>query len=260
MESLAENEVIEKSLVEYFEENIHDDDTIIEFKLNNIVDKDGDIDYHLLDNVKNYVMFGIGANIKFSTAGLHLQGKNKVPHIHYHFICDKCIKPQNPSDHRKRYIRKRLKDNADWTLGDISMKWYEKPLKDTPKYYILSYPFKENTHIEFKRKIHQIDRGTPMKNDKICFLKEVGKTLYQTALASNHRNDLMEERKKNKLLEIYDLCKDQNFNNFREMLVWLDEEYIGKLSLEQMPDFRNYKSNCEKVATKIGILKFSHLF
>ena len=98
MESLGENEVVEKSLVEYFEENINDDDTIIEFKLNNIVDHDGDIDYHLLDNVKNYVMFGIGANIKFSTAGLHLQGKNKVPHIHYHFICDKCIKPQNPTD------------------------------------------------------------------------------------------------------------------------------------------------------------------
>ena len=261
MDTLGENEVLieEESLVDYFEEYIGDDDTIIEFKINNI-DIDDEDKYDILFNVKNYVMFGIGAKIKFSTAGLHVKGKNNVPHIHYHLVVEKCQKPQNPSDHRKRYIKKRLKDTENWTLGDISMKWHEKPFKDKPKYHVLSYPFKENTHIEEWAKNWQIDRGTPMKKSKISFLKEVGKTLYQNALAQNHRNDLCDERKKNKLLEIYDLVKNQEFCNFKEMLVWLDENYIAKLPLEQMPDFRNYKANCEKVATKIGILKYSHLF
>lgn len=259
--SLGDNgELLTRSFVDYFEEEIKDTDTIIEFKINKINPTLEDDVHDVLDCVKNYVMFGIGAKIKFSTCGMHQHGKKLIPHFHYHFVCERCIKPQNPSDHRKRYTKKMRKDDEWWDLGDISMKWHDKPLKDKPKYHILAYPFKEGNYCKYKQKIHQIDRGTPMKQDKIDFLVSVGKTIYQNALASNHRNDLCEERKKNKLLELYDIVKDQKFSNFKEMMVWLDENYILLMALEQMPDFRNYKSNCEKVGVKIGILKYSQLY
>ena len=140
------------------------------------------------------------------------------------------------------------------------MKWQNGPTKTIPKYHVLSYPLKEKLMIEEYTKALYIDRGTPMKLDKIAFLMEVGKTIYENALASHHRNDLCEERKKNRLLELQEIVKNQKFNNFRDMVLWLDDNYINNLDVHELPDFRNYKSNCEKVAVKLGILRYSQLF
>lgn len=43
------------------------------------------------------------------------------------------------------------------------------------------------------------------------------------------------------------------------MMMWLDEEYISKLDLEDMPDPKNYKTNSQKVAVKLGLLRYSQL-
>lgn len=263
MEALAEtneNLILPNNYVEYFEQNISHDDTVIMFKVND-VDLEDEDRHNILLYLKDYVIHGLNETIKFSSAGLHVGGKNKIPHFHYHFICEAINQaPQNPSDHRKRYVKKRLKDNPDYHLNNVSMKYKNFITKNMPKYHILAYPLKENGMIEGITKSIYIDRGEPMAMDKIQFLMAVGKTIYENALASHHRNDLCEERKKNKLLELQEIVKNQFFKNFRDMVIWLDENYINNLEVHELPDFRNYKSNCEKVAVKLGILRYSQLF
>ena len=38
---------------------------------------------------------------------------------------------------------------------------------------------------------------------------------------------------------------------------WLDDNYISTLTLEEYPDPRNYKINCQKIAVSLGKLKYS---
>ena len=265
----TENIVIEEKVnehspyYEYFQDKILDDDQVVQFKINEI-DPSGN-DTHLLGNIVEYVRRGLNADIKFCSAGVHLEGKNKIPHYHLHIITDRSVKkPQNPSDHRKRFIAKMHKlGDEEYSMGDVSMKWASVDTQ-APKYNILAYPLKEGREVrneegKLKRQYY-IDMYKPMTNEMLKFLKDIGKAIYEHNKALHFRNDLCEERKKHKLMELYDLVKHQHFDNYKDMLIWLEDNYIGKLELDKLPDFRNYKSNCEKVAVKLGILKYYNLF
>lgn len=192
-----------------------------------------------------------GVNIIATTAGLHKNGKNQKPHIHYHLICDKFIAPSNPSQHRKRWASK----NDEYFEG-FSFKY--QPIKtDRQRFEILAYPYKEGLVCK-DNKLHYFN-GELMKPDMIKFLRDYGKTIYDLSHALRVRQDLCQERKQNALLELYDLVKDKQFTSFQEMMIWLDENFICELSLEEYPDPRNYKINCQKIAIKKGILKYSNL-
>jgi len=253
--------------VQYFTEAIPDESQVLSFKINKPENE------NVLTNLEKYVKLGLNATILFSSVGLHNQGKNKVPHYHSHFIIQPIKKISNPSLHRKRFLADE-KVSVDTYFGDISMKHSDLDF-NKPKYLPLSYPLKEGNILNsiyylspsVKPRIVKTQNGKSLKvftqgnmtMDQIEFLKTVGNNIYQSALADNQRRDLSDERKKNKLMEIYELCEKRGFANYRDMLYWLEENYISSLSITEYPDSRNYLNNCEKVAIKLGLLKFYEL-
>lgn len=192
-----------------------------------------------------------------SSAGLHLLGENKNPHIHYHAIIradsiSSFNKNQtfisNPSKHRKQY-----------KLLDVSMK--TKPLSGKePKFQFLSYPYKEGrpiSNLQGSGVMINVFDGKPMKKEMTDFLLQIGKTLYDEANAKNLIRDKCEERKKESFLELLNLGRTsgQNFKTFRELQIWFEENYIDKLADDEMVDIQNYKKNLQKVAVKLKVCK-----
>lgn len=241
----------------YFEENIPEDAMVIKVKFNKIED-DGD-GCHL--SIKHFIEQYMKCKIYFASAGIHRNGQSKVPHIHYHFITSKYKMPSNSPQDRKRWIAK--DPDMNYIADNCTMQFCNIDLSE-PKYHVLAYPLKEGILVPDKFKGTYIDYKNPnerMKRGEINFLKSVGNDIYQKALAAADRRDRHEERKKNKLQEIYELCAANkvHFHSLRSMMQWLDENYIKKLELHELPDFRNYRSNCEKVAVNLGIIKYSEL-
>lgn len=246
----------EDNLPLVFNDAIPDDSMVINVKYNLEEGQDvDDINYY---DIKKYVL-DLGCDILFSTAGLHLKGENKKPHIHYSFITTSFQPPSNPSQHRKRWAKK---VDADLQFLETSWKFHHKIDLSKPKYNVLAYPLKEGNMI----KVHNwkdlyIYEGVSMTKENIKFLLDYGKTLYDTSLAMRLRQDKCEERKKNALNDLAKLCKDNidEFGNYNEMVIWLDINYISTLSLEEYPDPRNYKINCQKIAVSLGKLKYSQI-
>lgn len=187
-------------------------------------------------------------DILYSSCGLHLNGKNKIPHIHYALICKNIPKGTfvtANSTHRKRWLAK----NEDFNFEGVSFSF---PKKENPVWQILSYPLKEG---------HAIPKGILMATKYLDFVTAYGKNLYQVSLGNHARQDACEERKKVALLSLAKLCEDNKseFSSYREMVIWLDTNYIDKLSLEEKPDPRNYKTNCQKICVHLGKLKYSDI-
>jgi len=243
---------------ERLQEVIPDDATCISVKVNIENGEYSEKDFvplHLTD-ILNYLRDS-GVEIISSTAGVHLEGRNQIPHIHYHFITSHYNPPSNPSQHRKRWLSKT--DNSECDLGDASFK-YQKIDKKYPVYQFLSYPLKEGRLLSPRyNKLCCLFDKSPMEKGMIEFLRSVGNTIYQTALALKLKQDKTQERKQLALKELYDIVVNQNFSSFKQMMCWLDDNYIATLSLEEMPDPKNYKTNCQKIAVKLGLLKYSEL-
>lgn len=117
----------------------------------------------------------------------------------------------------------------------------------------MAYPFKEGIELSC------CNFGLNQK--EIKFLKDVGQEIYEKACGLRLRQDKCEERKKNALLELYSLCETNknSFGSFKQMLLWLDKNYIATLSIEDYPDPKNYKTNCQKVAVQLGLITYSSL-
>lgn len=242
----------DSSLASKFEIDIPDDSSVIDVKINNS-GADDDVDYWA---ISKYIE-DLGCQILFSSAGVHLLGENKVSHIHYNFITTRVNAPSNPSQHRKRWL---LKNEETSSFDNVSFKFHPKIDVKKPKYFILSYPLKEGHRLEPKSFIYKY-LGKPMKKNEIDFLSEIGKSIYETECGLNLKRDKCEERKKLALQDLFKICSDNcsNFSTFREMAIWLDSNYIENLPLEDLPDPRNYKTNIQKVAVKLKILKYSDI-
>lgn len=241
-----------ESFAVQMQEFIPDDATVVTVKWN------CDADYDVSLNRGHYSYFtavnylkDCGVTILASSSGMHLQGENGVPHLHYHFICERFNAPCNPSQHRQRWCNKNDMDFSDCTFK------YQKLKPNTPKYAILSYPYKEG-HVCARHEMHtynNMQMTLPMRE----FLRQVGESIYQSALALKLRQNLLSARRQLALSELYELVKSESFSSFREMQIWLDSNYIASLQLQDYPDPKHYKTNTQKVAVKLGLLKYSDL-
>jgi len=239
-------------MCEKFQADIPDECSVVCVKINDVeIDNDGKPDFIWVD-IKLYVEEL--STVLFSSAGLHINGKAGKPHIHYVFICKKFKPPSNPSQHRKRYAEKNEAsfENVSFQFKDLD--------KSKPKYHCLSYPLKEGRHVTPVNKMYTYN-GSPMPHDSIKFLKEIGKSIYDVELGNNLKKDKCEERKKQSLMDLFKICQENRsrFSTLKSMMVCLDDVYIATLELEELPDPKNYKTNCQKIAVKLGILKYSDL-
>lgn len=242
-----------------FEDDIPADSMVINVKLN--FEAGDDIKEALRElpvmDIRNYVQ-DLGCEILFSTIGYHLNGDHKQPHIHYHFITTSFKQPSNLSQHRKRWINKN--EDASRTFLQCSFKFQDLDLKKA-KYSTLSYPFKERTPYPFYNKMLQIYNKEPMTKEQMQYLVDVGSAIYEKEIGTKLRQEKCLERKKQSLLDLSELLtqnKDQ-FSTYIEMVRWLDINYISQLSLEDYPDPKNYKTNCQKIAINLGKLKYSDI-
>lgn len=247
-----EDELPVNPMCDKFQADIPDEATVVCVKINDVeINEDGTAEWNWAD-IKLYV--GELTTILFSSAGLHMNGKAGKPHIHYQFICKKFKPPSNPSQHRKRYAEKNEAsfENVSFQFKDLD--------KSKPKYHTLSYPLKEGRHLTNVSRLY-IYNGSPMPHDCIKFLKEIGKSIYDVELGNNLKKDKCEERKKQSLTDLYKICVENRgrFTTLKSMMTVLDEVYIDTLELEELPDPKNYKTNCQKIAVKLKILKYSDL-
>lgn len=192
-------------------------------------------------------------DVAFSTCGLHLLGENARPHIHFHLIVKSL--PSGTftscnSTHRRRWLSK--EGNEGYSFDNVSIRF---PRRENPVWQHLAYPYKEG---------HVISRH-PYLNQNVhpylSFLREYAQNLFQVALGNRARQEACNERKKQALVNLGKLCEDHKdeFNNYREMILWLDTNYIEKLELDEYPDPRNYKTNCQKICVRLGKLKYSDI-
>lgn len=188
-----------------------------------------------------------------STAGRHYNGERSEPHIHLHYIVSRYNKPSNPSQHRARWCSK----DADRNLDGCSF-MYQHMLSDTPRYEFLSYPLKEGHSLDDVG-LYRWLKGEYMGGIMVQWLKDVGNAIYQKQVALRLRQEKSAERKQNQLLALYEIVKKQSPKSYKEMVYYLDEVYIPSLELQDYPDPKNYKTNCQKIAVKLKLLKYSEL-
>lgn len=186
--------------------------------------------------------------VVYSSMGLHLNGENKKPHVHYHLIVKSLPTgtfQSNNSLHRSRWLAK--EGNEVHSFENVSIRFPRK--KEDPVWQVLSYPFKEG---------YAIKKGTVIPQEYLSFLIDYGKNLYQVSLGDRARNDASDERKKQSLLLLGTLCKENtsHFKNWREMVEWLEDNYLSTLSLEEKPDFPTYVKNCQKVGNHLGMFRY----
>ena len=259
MELTLEEIEPEISISQQFEQAIPDDAMVINVKLNFDITEDSPLEEKWRElpafDVQKYIE-DLGCKILFSSAGYHLNGERKQPHLHYNFITTSFKIPSNPSQHRNRWFNKTDLGNPDFLK--CSFKFHQHIDTKTPKYSVLSYPLKEGLYV--KDKFYVFDMK-PMTKEKKTFLIETGKAIYEKELGLKLRQDKCEERKKIALNDLYKLCSDhkEEFSNFKQMICWLDNNYIDKLTIDDYPDPKNYKTNCQKIAVSLGKLKYSDI-
>lgn len=208
--------------------------------------------------LKDYIR-DLGVEILYSSAGLHLKGKAKVPHVHFNVITTPLEKiPSNPSQHRTRWLNKNP-DARDTLFKDISIQMHHTLDLSRPKYSVLSYPLKEG-HVLFeyhKQRTYYVGLGL----DDIQMLVATGIAIHEAALAQQLRRDMSEDRRRATLHEMYDVAMEHrnSFTTFREMCLVLDLYFIENLDLEDFPDPVIYKKNCQRIAVKLDLLKYSDL-
>lgn len=261
MELNLEELEIELPLAQQFENDIADDLMVINVKYNFEIE-DEDVDYSIRNNcpiydIRKYIQ-DLGCEILFSTIGYHLNGEHKQPHLHYHLITTEFKEPSNPSQHRKRWMNKNEDVNSDFLKASFKFQRLE---KKKPKYSVLSYPLKEGTPVLHHSKLYFIYNKVPMTKEQIQFLVDTGKAIYDKEIGLKLRQDKCQERKKQSLTDLFKLCQENSnqFSNYVEMLRWLDVNFISTLTLEDYPDPRNYKTNCQKIAVYLGKLKYSDI-
>lgn len=190
-----------------------------------------------------------------STVGLHLKGEHAIPHFHYACITPWFKPPANNSTYKARFLAKDQSYNLDNTSFKISR--FE---QNTPKYQSLSYPLKEGHPLvagslqykQFFRFQSQV-----MDRETFRFLLDTGVSIYNTQLGLRLRQDKTEDRKKQSLLDIYNIVKDKKFSNFSELKNYLEDHYLAKLSLEEKPKFSNYRDNLYAIGNTLGIYRYA---
>lgn len=185
-----------------------------------------------------------------STAGLHLNGKRKIPHIHISVIEKSGFTHSNYSKHRSDYFRR---NGIDVGMFKITSKVQQIEL-DKPKYSSLSYPLKERRRLG-KKYFYYAPNYEFMDKKLIDILEEIGSTIYETEIAVNERRDKFEERKRTALQEILDVSKSSNAKTFDELVWYLEKEYLRPLEFGTRPTSKNYKEYVIQAGYELGLVK-----
>ncbi len=206
----------------------------------------------ILDTISSYV--GEYWQLFAKGACLHTNGTDKRSHVHYVFIVKNKITHSNWSKHRSDYMKKSDDNPSFGKKGQVTFKICG--LGDTEaKSSIFACILKYGTVIP---RTFTYNGYRPMVDKLLNALIESGRELPErlspTVAASK-------KRKRCELIDLHDLCKagfDSNFfKNLQDMRIWLDKEYIEKLKLEDIPNPDIFEFMCIKVATKLGIYKYS---
>lgn len=277
IEELDDEKVIEKEPIMDWENPyalemeklIPDDAMVINIKYN-IPDLDAEetlhqkvLDNFYIDTITEYLIDIPDLNIMFSSIGIHVNGKAQKPHVHYNLIVKKFDMKKvksNSSQHRKRWADKHGHD-YDEIFNDVSFKFHESLDTKKPKYFTLAYPLKEGIDLwEYDTASYRYN-FRPMTKPQFNFLKSVGCGIYNEQVGLHLRQDKCEARKKIALTDLYELCSKnkQEFNTYREMLNWLDVNYISTLEIYDYPDPKNYKTNIQKIAVALKLLTYSQM-
>lgn len=109
--------------------------------------------------------------------GLHENGRNKIPHIHIHYITTKPITAlNNSSQHRERWAKKHGCDKNE-VFRDVSFSKCKPIDLKTPKYQFLSYALKEGKVNEYMDDLYY-SGNRPMKPNLKEFLRQTGLAIY----------------------------------------------------------------------------------
>jgi len=137
-----------------------------------------------------------GVETVFSSCGLHINGENKRPHVHYHVICKSLPTgtfQSNNSQHRKRWLAK--EGNEVSSFENTSIRF---PKKENPVWCHLAYPYKENKPI--------IAGEKNIKKYK-QFLIGYAVNLYEISLGNRAKQEACDERKKTALVSLAKLLE-----------------------------------------------------
>jgi len=201
--------------------------------------------------------------VKYSSFGQHLQGQNKQSHFHLNMICEafnyKKI-TQNASQHRKRWYDKNADTEVAREFLNLSFKFHDHLEKNKPKYSTLSYPLKEGLGIYGTHSFSKYAYKNVSK-EMYNFLLSVGTEIYNKEVGLHQRQEKCEERKQCALQDLFKLCNENklSFGSYKEMSMWLDINYIDKLDINEYPDPKNYKTNLQKIAVKLKLMKYSDM-
>jgi len=253
-----EEEEEEISISEMFEQQVPDDCSVINIKWNvPTLDTEEVLVKILLDfpisDIFDYLEF-CNVTILYSSAGFHLKGDSKIPHVHLNLIVAPYTPDKNPSQHRTRWFSK---NGVKESFKFLTFKYTKKIDSESAKYSTLAYPLKEGHSLYFmKPELYKNISETGHK-----FLLDVGTSIYNKECGLHLRQEKCEERKKNALVELSILCEKNKsqFKDYKSMLLWLDVSYISTLTLTEYPDPKHYKTNTQKIAVKLGYLTYSQL-
>lgn len=238
------------TIAQVLEEFIPDDATCISVKINvpDFDPSDNNFTPPSFTDIVRYLKDS-SVDILACSSGIHLEGRNDTPHIHYHFVCNHYNEPTNPSQHRKRWLSKEC--NSHYNLDNVSFK-YQRLEARKPKYQFLAYPLKEG-RVLLKR--HYLYNGDLMSKDMRDFLLSVGSTIYQQAFALRLRQEKLQYRRQLAFSELCDLVGEKEFSSFNELCDWFDDNYLYKLNYDELPDPKNYKTNIRKIGIKKRLLR-----
>lgn len=251
-----------RSILPYFDKFTANpkDYKVITVKVNKIESSDDENLGRILGNVINYIKSN-GVSILAMSCGHHANGRNAIPHVHLHMICDsfiigkKCF-TQNISRHREKYYQNNNLNLED--LENVSMKFSELS-PDKPSWQILSYPLKEGNPITYFMEIEKV----PIDEQMLEFLRNIGVDIYNKATGMHERNEACEERKRKTLLEMFRVSSEYHekapFGSLVEFLDWAEYVFIESRPIDEQILFDSFQKNIMPIARKLKLVKYRDL-
>lgn len=236
------------NIVDMFEALIPTDAFVISAKLNIRPDYDISLGTPLL-HIKNYYMEK-GAEIVACTAGIHENGRNAIPHYHFHMIVRNHVEEGSGMYMtRKRYFEK---NGLFLQRNQLSIQQVQ--IDNTkPRWQALAYPLKEAKLVS-NRCLYNLNNEI-MHQSYLDFLKEVGNRIYNEERAINQRREACIVKKMNALADLEEIAMKVKHVSMENFVEYMERNYIDTLALEDYPDPKNYKINLQKIGRKLGLIK-----
>lgn len=231
---------------------------VINVKVNHIYERGTDPELDVCLSIVHEFIEWRNIEIVASSAGVHTRGKNGIPHAHYVFIAKFPQKIDNK--HSRHWDKFRRLKYPLTSLSTISFR-YDLMRADKPCWQILSYPLKERNYLG---NLWYTIKGNLMENDIKIFLENLGSRLFEEQIAIQERNEACEERKKEKLLNMYEETlsylaenPDAFSNNVLLFLNWAETKFVKHQPIDQSPMYDSFSKNAIHVAQKIGLVSYT---